>query len=87
MRRQHQIRGEDVEQYGIKNFRFDSTSSSGPSLRLIVPEKNPYITAVEPEDIDGMVKCLDQWVASKRGMPFVSCFSGVQIFKGAITMY
>ena len=79
MRRQREIRGKYGDQYEIKNFRFDSTSSSAPSLRLIVPENNPYITAVEPED--GMVKCLDQRVASKRG-----CYLWIQIFKGAIAM-
>ena len=57
MRRQHEIRSKDDKQYGIKNFRFDHQSNSEPFLRLIVPEKNPYITAVEPED--GMVKCLN----------------------------
>ena len=57
MRRQREIRGKYGDQYEIKNFRFDSTSNSEPSLKLIMPEKNPYITAVEPED--GMVRCFN----------------------------
>ena len=35
-------------------------AGSGGSLRVIMPEKNLYITAVEPED--GMVTSLNAWV-------------------------
>ena len=87
MRCQHEIGGEYAEQYAFKNFRFDSTSSSAPSLRLIVPEENPYITAVEPEH--GMVRCFDGWLVQVHvdmGCHLLQPFRGVQIFKGAIAM-
>ena len=42
------------QKFCIRNFKFASSESS---LRLIMPEKNPYITAVEPEH--GMVRCLN----------------------------
>ena len=42
-----------------KKFRFASMADSGGSLRVIVPEKNPHIIAVEPED--GMVTYLNAW--------------------------
>ena len=44
----------------ITNFKFDSTASLAPSLRLIMPDKNPHIIAVEPED--GMVTCLNGYL-------------------------
>ena len=56
LRRKHKVYGDNSKQYFIKNFRFASTSSSGGSLRVIVPEKSPHIIAVESED--GMVTCL-----------------------------
>ena len=60
MRRQRKVHGGRVDQYGIKNFKFDFTASPDPSLRLIVPDKNPHIIAVEPED--GMVMCLNGYL-------------------------
>ena len=57
LRRKHKVHGDDDKQFCIKTFGFDLTASSGGSLRVIVPEKNPHITAVEPED--GMVTCLN----------------------------
>ena len=60
LRRQREVYGEDDDQYSTKNFRFDFTASPDPSLRLIVPDKNPHIIAVEPED--GMVKCLNGYL-------------------------
>ena len=67
MRRKHKVHGVYDDQFCIKNFRFASTGSSGGLLRVIVPEKNPHITAVEPEE--GMVTCLNGYC-----VPFVSWF-------------
>ena len=53
LRRHRRVHGKQYNQFSIKKFRYDSTASSNPFLNLILPEKNPYIVAVEPED--GMV--------------------------------
>ena len=55
LRREHRFLLKYSLYDNIKNFRFATTGSSDlePSLRLIVPEKNPNITTVEPEN--GMV--------------------------------
>ena len=53
LRREHRFHLKYSLYDNIKNFRFATTGGSEPSLRLIVSEKNPNITAVEPED--GMV--------------------------------
>ena len=58
MRCQQRVHGE--HDHYIKNFRYDFTASPDPSLRLIVPDKNPHIIAVEPED--GMVTCLNGYL-------------------------
>ena len=64
LRRKHRVLGDGDEQYFIKNFRFASMPRSGGSLRVIVPEKSPYITAVEPED--GMVTCLNGYLVDVK---------------------
>ena len=55
LRRKLNVHGRSYEQFSIRNFRYmyDSTASSEPVLKLIVPEKNPWIIKVQPED--GMV--------------------------------
>ena len=53
LRRKHNVHGRSYEQFSIKNFRYDSTASSEPVLKLIIPEKNPWRIAVQPKD--GMV--------------------------------
>ena len=55
-------RAHSRNKFCIRNFRYNSTSSLEPSIRLIVPEKNPYITAMEPEH--GMVIKYNAWVAA-----------------------
>ena len=52
LQRQFNVRGREL---CMKRFRYNSTGSSEPSLKLILPEKKkkPYIITVEPED--GMV--------------------------------
>ena len=60
MWRGHRVYGVHGNQYYIKKFKFASMAGSGGSLRVIVPDKSPHITAVEPED--GMVTCLNAWV-------------------------
>ena len=81
LRRKHKVYGDNDKQYFIKNFRFASTASSGGSLRVIVPEKNPHITAVETED--GMVTCLNGQLVDVK---FHLCFENLR-GQGAKTMY
>ena len=64
LRHNHRVHGDYGDQYFIKNFRFASTAGSGGSLRVILPEKNPHITAMEPED--GMVTCLNVYLADVK---------------------
>ena len=50
LRRQLKVHGYDASEFTIKRFRYDFTGNSDPFLKLILPEENPHIIAVESED-------------------------------------